>query len=100
MIEHAERFIPAFAESGADWISVHQEACPDLHRTSVIKSFVNKDGNPVKAGVVVNPATSLSALEEIINDADYILLMSVNPGFRGNYLFPVVQPRNAAARHA
>jgi len=83
MIKHADTFIPAFAEAGADWISVHQEACPHLNRTvNLIKSFGKK------AGVVLNPATNLAVLEEIIGDVDYILLMSVNPGFGGQKFIP------------
>ena len=83
MIEHPDNFIPAFAEAGADWISVHQEACTHLHRTVQLIKSLGK-----KAGVVVNPATSLTTLEEIIEDVDYILLMSVNPGFGGQAFIP------------
>ncbi|HET7152435.1 MAG TPA: ribulose-phosphate 3-epimerase [Candidatus Kapabacteria bacterium] len=83
MIENADNYIKDFAEAGADWISVHQEACIHLNRTvNLIKSFGKK------AGVVLNPATSLTTLEEIIADVDYILLMSVNPGFGGQSFIP------------
>jgi ribulose-phosphate 3-epimerase len=78
MIEHADEFIPAFAEAGADWISVHQEACRHLNRTlHLIKR------HDCLAGVVINPATPVNALEEVLDIADYVLVMSVNPGFGG-----------------
>ena len=71
-------YIDMFAQAGADMITVHVEACKHLHRTiQVIKSY------GVKAGVVLNPATSLSAAEEILSEVDMVLLMSVNPGFGG-----------------
>ncbi len=78
MIDEPVRFIKEFADAGADVITVHAEACKHLHRTiQVIKSY------GIKAGVVLNPATSLSAIEEILPEVDMILLMSVNPGFGG-----------------
>jgi ribulose-phosphate 3-epimerase len=78
MIDNPDEFIPAFADAGADWISVHQEVCPHLNRTlHLIKS------HECQAGVVINPATPVSALEEVLDIADYILVMSVNPGFGG-----------------
>ncbi|WP_373499525.1 ribulose-phosphate 3-epimerase [Desulfococcus sp.] len=78
MIENPDRLIPAFVKAGSDWISVQVEACVHLHRTvHLIKE------NGAKAGVVLNPATPLSAIEWILNDVDYILVMSVNPGFGG-----------------
>lgn len=78
MIDEPVRFIKEFADAGADVITVHAEACKHLHRTiQVIKSY------GIKAGVVLNPATSLSAIEEILPEVDRILLMSVNPGFGG-----------------
>ena len=78
MIEDADRYIGDFASAGADIISVHAEACPHLHRT--IESIKE---NGAKAGVVLNPATTLFALDEIIEQVDMVLLMSVNPGFGG-----------------
>ncbi len=79
MIEKPDFFIPEFIESGADLISVHAEACVHLNRTiGLIKSFKG-----VKAGVALNPATSLKHLEWIINDVDFVLIMGVNPGFGG-----------------
>jgi ribulose-phosphate 3-epimerase len=78
MIEHPDEFIPAFAEAGADWISVHQEVCRHLNRTlHLIKS------HDCLAGVVINPATPVSTLEEVLDIVDYVLVMSVNPGFGG-----------------
>ena len=78
MIENADLYIEDFANAGADIISVHAEACPHLHRT--IESIKEKGA---KAGVVLNPATTLFALDEIIEQVDMVLLMSVNPGFGG-----------------
>jgi len=78
MIENADQYVEEFAAAGADIISVHAEACPHLHRTvERIKE------NGAKAGVVLNPATTLFALDEIIEQVDLVLLMSVNPGFGG-----------------
>ena len=78
MIKNADQYIEDFADAGADIISVHAEACPHLHRTiQRIKE------NGVRAGVVLNPATTLFALDEIIEQVDMVLLMSVNPGFGG-----------------
>ncbi|MEE8268657.1 MAG: ribulose-phosphate 3-epimerase, partial [Nitrospinaceae bacterium] len=78
MIENADHYIEDFANAGADIISVHAEACPHLHST--IESIKE---NGAKAGVVLNPATTLFALDEIIEQVDMVLLMSVNPGFGG-----------------
>ena len=78
MIEEPDRYIKDFADAGADIITVHQEACPHLHRTiGLIKSLGKK------VGVSINPATPLNVLEEIVFDIDMVLLMSVNPGFGG-----------------
>jgi ribulose-phosphate 3-epimerase len=78
MIEHPDRYIEAFAKSGANLISVHQEACPHLHRTI---HLIKEQG--VQAGVVINPATPVSMIEPILSDVDLVLLMTVNPGFGG-----------------
>ncbi|MGP0567112.1 ribulose-phosphate 3-epimerase [Nitrospina sp. 32_T5] len=78
MIENADKYIADFVSAGADIISVHVEACPHLHRTV---QTIKEHG--IKAGVVLNPATTLFALDEIIEDVDMVLLMSVNPGFGG-----------------
>ena len=78
MISDPDRYIEAFVEAGAAMISVHVEVLPHLHRTvNFIKSF------GVQAGVVLNPATPVSSLEEIAADIDFALVMSVNPGFGG-----------------
>ena len=78
MIDEPVRFIKEFADAGADIITVHAEACKHLHRTiQVIHSY------GIKAGVVLNPATPLSAVEEILPEVEMVLLMSVNPGFGG-----------------
>ena len=78
MIVQPERYLKQFIDSGADILSVHYEACTHLHRTiSEIKSLGGK------AGVVLNPHSSVSLLEDIVADVDLVLLMSVNPGFGG-----------------
>jgi ribulose-phosphate 3-epimerase len=83
MIENPDEFIPAFAEAGADWISVHQEVCRHLNRTlHLIKS------HDCLAGVVINPATPVDTLEEVLDLVDYVLVMSVNPGFGGQKFIP------------
>ncbi|HYX69365.1 MAG TPA: ribulose-phosphate 3-epimerase [Terriglobales bacterium] len=83
MIEDPDQFIPAFVDAGADWISVHQEACRHLHRTlELIK------GRGVRAGVVVNPATPVQTLGEVLEMVDFVLVMSVNPGFGGQKFIP------------
>ena len=78
MITEADRYIEDFARAGADWITVHVEACPHLHRTIGRIKELGK-----KAGAVLNPATPLVTLDEILGDVDLIMLMSVNPGFGG-----------------
>jgi ribulose-phosphate 3-epimerase len=78
MIEDPDRYVGDFARAGADMLSVHPEATYHLHRTL---NFIREAG--CRAGVVLNPATSLAAVEEVIGDVDYVLLMSVNPGFGG-----------------
>ena len=85
MIETPNLLIPEFAKAGADYISVHAEACPHLHRTiQLIKSQEKgKSNTPVKAGVALNPATPLSSIEWVIEELDFVLIMSVNPGFGG-----------------
>jgi ribulose-phosphate 3-epimerase len=83
MIESPERLIPDFAKAGADVLTVHVETCPNLHRTiQQIKTL------GAKAGVTLNPATSLSTLEEILPDVDLVLVMSVNPGFGSQTYIP------------
>ncbi|MCS7307261.1 MAG: ribulose-phosphate 3-epimerase [Aquificaceae bacterium] len=78
MIENPDRYIPEFIKAGADMVSVHVENTPHLHRTlELIKNM------GAKAGVVINPSTPLSLLEEALHYVDFVLLMSVNPGFGG-----------------
>jgi ribulose-phosphate 3-epimerase len=83
MISEPDRYIDAFAKAGADMISVHVEVAPHLHRTV---SYIHSFG--LKAGVVLNPSTPVVTLEEIACDADYVLVMSVNPGFGGQTFIP------------
>ena len=83
MIENPDQYIGDFAEAGADWISVHQEACRHLNRTlNLIKS------HGCRAGVVINPATPVETLSEVLEIVDYVLVMSVNPGFGGQKFIP------------
>ena len=83
MISNADKYVDAFASAGADWITVHVEACTHLHRTvSRIKELGKK------AGVVLNPATSLATLDYILEEVDLVMLMSVNPGFGGQSFIP------------
>ena len=83
MIEEPDRYIEAFIEAGANMISVHVEAVPHLHRTI---SFIKKLG--ARAGAVLNPSTPAVTLEDIALDLDYVLVMSVNPGFGGQAFIP------------
>jgi ribulose-phosphate 3-epimerase len=78
MIMDPDRYLETFRDAGADWISVHYEACNHLHRT-----VQNMKSLGVKAGVALNPHTPVLLLEDIIADLDFVLIMSVNPGFGG-----------------
>ncbi|WP_028531232.1 ribulose-phosphate 3-epimerase [Paenibacillus sp. UNC217MF] len=78
MIVEPEKYVPDFAKAGADVITVHAEACPHLHR---VVHQIKECG--AKAGVALNPGTSLSAVEELLGDVDLFLIMTVNPGFGG-----------------
>ncbi len=78
MIVQPERYIKAFREAGASYLSVHYEACTHLHRTL---QEIRNEG--MKAGIVLNPHSPVSLLESILESADFVLLMSVNPGFGG-----------------
>lgn len=78
MIEHPDEFIPVFAEAGVDWISVHQEACIHLDRTLHLIA-----SHGCKPGVVINPATPIHVLDEVLPLVHHVLVMSVNPGFGG-----------------
>ena len=83
MIENPDLYIPAFVDAGADWISVHQEACVHLHRT--LELIRNHGANP---GVVINPATPVQTLGEVLEMVDHVLVMSVDPGFGGQKFIP------------
>jgi ribulose-phosphate 3-epimerase len=83
MIENANDYIPAFADAGADWVSVHYEACPHLHRTL---ELIHQHG--MHAGVVLNPATRVDVLLDILPMLHHVLVMSVNPGFGGQKFIP------------
>ncbi len=83
MIENPDQFIPEFCDAGANWISVHQETCVHLNRTL----HLIKD-HGCRAGVVINPATPVETLSEVLDLADYILVMSVNPGFGAQKFIP------------
>lgn len=88
MIENPDDYITAFADAGADQITVHQEACTHLHRTI---QRIHKHN--IAAGVALNPATSLHTLEAILGDIDLALIMSVNPGFGGQSFIPKTYER-------
>ena len=83
MIEAPDRYLQAFAEAGADILTVHVETCPHLNRTIQHIKDLGK-----RAGVALNPATPLGALEEILEDVDLVLIMTVNPGFGGQDFIP------------
>lgn len=83
MIENPDLFIPEFAEAGADWISVHQEACVHLDRTLHLIS-----SHGCRPGVVINPSTPVEMLTEVLDLVHHVLVMSVNPGFGGQKFIP------------
>jgi ribulose-phosphate 3-epimerase len=83
MIDNPDEFIPVFAEAGANWISVHQEVCQHLNRTL---NHIKDHG--CRAGVVINPATPVETLTEVLEIVDYVLVMSVNPGFGAQPFIP------------
>jgi ribulose-phosphate 3-epimerase len=93
MIEKPERLLPEFAQAGADILTVHVETCPHLHRTV---EHIKELG--AKAGVTLNPATPLVALEEILPYVDQVLVMSVNPGFGGQSYIPTSTGKIARLR--
>jgi ribulose-phosphate 3-epimerase len=83
MIENAERYLDAFVDAGASWITLHVEALPHLQR-----AVAHLRSRGVKPGVALNPSTPLLSLEEILPELDYVLVMSVNPGFGGQSFLP------------
>ena len=93
MISEPDHYIEAFATSGASMISVHVEVLPHLHRTiGAIKAF------GIQAGAVLNPSTPVTAIEEVAGDVDFVLVMSVNPGFGGQTFIPRSETKIRAVR--
>lgn len=93
MISDPDRYLEAFVAAGASMLSVHVEVLPHLHRTiAAIKAL------GVRAGAVLNPSTPVSALDEVAGDVDFVLVMSVNPGFGGQSFIPRAVPKIAAIR--
>ena len=93
MIESPDAFIDSYAEAGADRIAVHVEACPHLHRTL---AQVREAG--ARAGVALNPATPVAAIEPILGDVDQVVVMTVNPGFGGQNFIESVLPKISQIR--
>lgn len=93
MITDPDRYLQSFADAGADWITVHVEACIHLHRTL---TFIKDLGK--KAGAVLNPATPLSTLEYVLEEVDLVMLMSVNPGFGGQSFIESTLEKTKALR--
>ena len=88
MIEKPERYLKAFVEAGADWLGVHEETCPHLHRT--LQQIRELGARPV---VVLNPATPLVTIEHVLCEVDMVLLMTVNPGFGGQRFIAGMLPK-------
>jgi ribulose-phosphate 3-epimerase len=88
MISNPDSYIPAFAKAGADYITVHAEACVHLHRTL---HHIREQG--AKPGVVLNPATPLAVLEHVLSEVELVLIMTVNPGFGGQQFIPEMIPK-------
>jgi ribulose-phosphate 3-epimerase len=93
MITDPDRYLKAFADAGADSLLVHQEACPHLHRTL---ESIRQMG--LKSGVVLNPATPATTITEVLDLADIVLVMSVNPGFGGQRFLPKVLDKTRTLR--
>ena len=93
MMTNPDAFIGEFADAGADYLTVHVETCPHLHRT--IQSIKEKG---VKAGVTLNPATPMGSIEAILPEVDLLLIMSVNPGFGGQRFIPLILDKIRRAR--
>jgi len=93
MIQYPDAYAEAFVQAGADFLTVHAETCPHLHRT--LHSIRALGARP---GVALNPSTPLSALEFIASEADLILVMTVNPGFGGQSFIPTMLPKIASLR--
>ena len=95
MISPVDSYVPAFADAGSDIITVHQEAGPHLHRTLQLVKSLGK-----KAGVSINPATPATAVFEVLDTVDLVLVMSVNPGFGGQKFIPSSLDKIATLREA
>jgi ribulose-phosphate 3-epimerase len=93
MMTNPDAFIGEFADAGADYLTVHVETCPHLHRT--IQAIKEKG---MKAGVTLNPATPIGSVEAILPDVDLLLIMSVNPGFGGQRFIPLILEKIRQAR--
>lgn len=94
MIENADRYLKDFAEAGCDWISVHVEACPHLNRTL---NEIKRLG--MRPGVAINPGTALSSLDAVLDEVEFVLIMSVNPGFGGQQFIPSALERVELLKH-
>lgn len=94
MIHAPERYVDAFAQAGADRITVHVEATPHVHRAL---QAIRQHG--LRTGIAFNPATSLDALDYVAADVDLVLIMTINPGFGGQRLIPAMVDKVAAVRH-
>jgi ribulose-phosphate 3-epimerase len=94
MIADPDRYIHAFMDAGADWVTVHVEACTHLHRTL---GAIRERGK--KAGAVLNPATSLATIEYVLSEVDLVMLMSVNPGFGGQSFIASSLEKTRRLRH-
>ncbi len=93
MVERPELHLEAFRDAGADWITVHVEACPHLHR--VLERIRESGARP---GVALNPATPLGSVEEVLSEIDLLVIMSVNPGFGGQSYIPASSRKIERAR--
>lgn len=93
MITNPDRYLQDFIDAGADWVTVHVEACVHLHRTL---TYIRSQGK--KAGAVLNPATSLSTLDYVLEEVDLVMLMSVNPGFGGQSFIESTLAKTARLR--
>ena len=94
MIVEPEKYVEGFAKAGADMITVHQEACPHLHRNlQQIHGLEHHGGGRVQAGVSLNPSTPVSTVAHVIELCDMVLIMSVNPGFGGQKFIEAVRPK-------
>lgn len=93
MINNPEQYIDTFIDKGANKLSVHYEATPHIHR--IIQRIKNRG---VEAGVVINPGTPISALDTLLDEVDYVLIMSVNPGFGGQKIYSIIIKKDSAIK--